>query len=155
MIIKIIKLVGKYRVGGFINEVKTSSNQKDVFENLKELPGIGNFLAYQIFIDFTYIPVFPFSENEFVVAGPGCEKGLKLIFGDFDGMNYDEALFWLRDNQDKIFSAFDYSPEEIFSDLNEDDRYLNVMSLENCMCEVSKYIRALRGTGRPRVKYKK
>jgi hypothetical protein len=27
------------------------------------------------------------------------------------------------------------------------------MSLENCFCELSKYIRAITGTGRPRKKY--
>ena len=99
----------------------------------------------------TYIKEFPFSENEFVVAGPGCKKGLDYIFKDYDGMTSEEALFWLRDNIDFVFS---WDPKALFSDLPEHDRCLNIMSLENCMCELAKYIRTIEGTGRPRVKYK-
>ena len=47
----------------------------------------------------------------------------------------------------------EYNPEKLFSDLPEYDREMNVMSIENCMCELSKYIKAVNGTGRPRNKY--
>ena len=42
----------------------------------------------------------------------------------------------------------------MFSDLPEGERTINVMSLENCFCEISKYLKAHYGTGRPRVKYR-
>lgn len=154
LVLKIIMLVEKYFKEGILEKIKSSQNQLAVFNCLKGLRGIGNFLAYQIFVDFTYIPEFPFSENEFVVSGPGCVKGLKLLFEDFDGLNYEEALFWLRDNQFSILSEFGYNPQVLFNDLPEKDRKFNVMSLENCMCELSKYVRAIKGEGRPRVLYK-
>ena len=47
----------------------------------------------------------------------------------------------------------EYDPYKLFSDLPIYDRCINVMSLENCMCELSKYIKAVKGTGRPRNKY--
>ena len=153
IVLKIIKLVDYYNKKGILSKIKNAKSQKEIYESLLEFKGLGKFLAYQIFVDFTYIEEFPFSENEFVVSGPGCEKGLKLIFEDFDGLNYEEALFWLRDNQNKIFKEFGYDPEILFKDLPEYDRFLNVMSLENCMCETSKYIRALTNTGRPRIRY--
>ena len=145
--INIIKLVDSYNKDGIIPRIRQCTTQQQIFDTLQSYDGIGQFLAYQIFVDFTYIQEFPFSENEFTIAGPGCKKGLELIFQDFDGLTYEEALFWLRDNQNKWFTP---SPK-FFSDLT--DRTLNVMSLENCMCEISKYLRALKGEGRPRIRY--
>lgn len=140
----------------FIDQITTAETQKDVFEVLKNQPGIGEFLAYQIFVDFTYIKDFPFSENEFTVAGPGCKKGLNFLFIDRDGMSYEECLFWLRNNWENINENVNVKvvPEELMIDLKHYDRIMNVMSLENCFCEFSKYYRAAHDLGRPRNKYK-
>jgi len=154
MIVKIILLVEKYKNQKIVEKIKQSKIQKEVFNELLSMPGIGTFLSYQIFVDFTYINEFPFSENEFVIAGPGCIRGLNLLFEYFDNLDYEEALFWLRDNQEDILSQFNYNPKELFSDLPMGDRILNIMSLENCMCEFSKYFRTLKGQGRPRIRYR-
>jgi hypothetical protein len=127
-----------------------AKDQQECFNIIQELRGFSTFLAYQIFVDLTYIDAFPFSENEFVVAGPGCRKGLDLLFENRDGMTYEECLFWLRDNIDSILK---WEPKKIFKDLPMEDRHMNVMSLENCFCELSKYVRTLEGTGRPKVRY--
>lgn len=145
-----------------VDRVLSAKTQDEVFNILKELRGFSDFLAYQVFVDLTYIEDFPFSENEFTVAGPGCKKGLDYIFLDRDGMTYEECIFWIRDNAEKLFkkckakglTELEWQPEILFSDLPILDRQLNVMSLENCFCEVSKYIRAVTNTGRPRNKYK-
>ena len=123
-------------------------------------------------MDLSYIKEFPFSENEFVVAGPGCKKGIDYIFTNKDGMTYEECLFWLRDminydpnslfrcdelrewEEENGYESREYNRFKLFNDLPEDDRIMNVMSIENCMCELSKYMRAVDGTGRPRNKYK-
>lgn len=151
LVLGAIKLVDKFKSEGMVDELKKAKKQSDIFKILKKKKGLGDFLAYQIFVDFTYIPSFPFSENEFVVAGPGCKKGLDLIFDDFDSMSYEEALFWIRNNQHNIFKEFGYNPNKLFSDLAENDRELNVMSLENIMCEFSKYYRILRDGGKTRL----
>lgn len=153
LVIKIILLVHLYNSKKISENIVKCKSQNQVYNLLLSLPGIGKFLAYQIFVDLTYTPFFLFSENEFVIAGPGCIKGLNYIFEDFSGMNYEESLFWLRDNQIKLFSPFKYNPDELFSDLAKYDRFLNIMSLENCMCEISKYIRCLKKEGRPRIRY--
>lgn len=139
-----------------VYKIDSQKTQDGVYNELKRHSGIGDFLAYQMFVDFTYIPEFMFSENEFTVAGPGCKRGLDYIFEDKDGMSYEECLFWLRDNQDELFNQVsngEWNPTELFSDIPKRDRYLNVMSLENCHCELSKYIKAITGTGRPRNNY--
>lgn len=150
-----------------VDRILECDNQKAVFETIKTVPGYADFMAYQVFVDLTYIPEFPFSENEFVVAGPGCKRGLDLIFENKDGMTYEECIFWLRDaiNSDpSIFNAPElikfndgipiYIPDKLFSDLPRYDHKMNVMSIENCMCELSKYVKAVNGTGRPRNRYR-
>lgn len=139
-----------------VEKLLSANDQKVAFEAIKEIQGFADFLAYQIFVDLTYIENFPFSENEFVVAGPGCRNGLNKLFDDYDGLTLEEALFWLADNIDEIFNKIHppFWAGRLFVDLPQEDRFFSVMCLENCMCELSKYIRTIEGTGRPRVKYK-
>lgn len=156
MPMRVIKFARQLWNSGLIDTIKKAKTQEDVFRAIKGCYGLGEFLAYQMFVDFTYIPEFPFSENEFTVSGPGCIKGLNEVFADFDGLTHDEALFWLRDNIDLEFQArgWNWNPDKLFDDLPVEDRYMNVMSLENCFCELSKYVRATNGTGRPKNKYR-
>lgn len=154
--VAVLKMIKSCYEDGFVDMVISAKDQQEVFDVLKSLPGIGDFLAYQMFVDLTYMDRFLFSENEFVVAGPGCRNGLKHLFKDPDGMTFEECLFWLRDNIDRLFVEVlgkDWNPKRIFWDLPLEDRYMNVMSLENCFCELSKYIRAKEGTGKPKSRY--
>ena len=148
----------KYLLGStMIDDIKAAKTQKDVFKTLSSCMGIGGFLGYQMFVDMTYIPEFPFSENEFTIAGPGCRWGLDYLFDDKDGMTYEECIFWVRDNLERLFHEVlgkEWDCKKIFWDLPEEDRCFNIMSLENCFCELSKYIRAKTETGRPRKKYR-
>lgn len=141
---------------GIVEDILNCNTQEEVYERLCGVSGFGHFLAYQIFVDFTYISEFKFSENEFSVAGPGAESGLDLIFKDRDGMTYDECMFWLRDNIEKIWGEnnLEYYPQQLFDHLPEYDRCYNVMMIENSLCELSKLSRAKHGTGRPRSTYK-
>ena len=142
---------------GVLTKIKYAITQADVVTALMSYDGLGSFLAYQMYVDFTYINDFPFSENEYTIAGPGCKSGLDMLFVDKDGMTHEECLFWLRDNLDEIFRDnvdYQWDPHKLFIDLPESDQCFNVMSLENIFCEFSKYIRAYEGTGRPRKTYK-
>ncbi len=151
----ILRYMSDLNKSTLIFDLLNCSSQKEVFEALCNMEGIGDFLAYQIFVDLTYIKDFPFSENEFTVAGPGCRKGIDYLFIDKDGMSYEECIFWIRNNwekfkQEEVF----FDPKEDMVDLKQCDRVMNVMSLENCFCEFSKYYRAIKGLGRPRNNYK-
>lgn len=122
-------------------DVFNAKTQKEACDLLTKIRGFGRFLSYQVFVDLTYCEEFPFSENEFTVSGPGCDDGLDKLFVDRDGMSYAECLFWLRDNQSTIFSIIDF--QKLMWDLPEEDRCLNVMSLENLHCELQKYLRGV------------
>lgn len=131
-------------------DICEAQSPQDVIDAFKRINGISDFLAYQLFVDLTYLPDFPWSENEFVVSGPGCELGLDYLFTNNGGLTYDELLFWLRDN---CPITREWCMEHM-TDLPEEERYMNVMSLENCMCELGKYMKTKTGVGRPRSRYK-
>lgn len=158
--IRVIKFINDL-IGGTVSlyEVYTAPTQYNCYEYLRSLPAMGDFIAYQVFVDLTYIEEFPYSENEFTIAGVGCKKGLDYLFKNKAELNYDELLFWLRDNiQTLCLLKFDLDLQKKlqvwFSDIPEEDRYLNLMCLENCMCELGKYMDIIKNQGRPRPKYK-
>lgn len=134
-----------------VEKLLSARNQQECFETIKSLRGFADFLAYQVFVDLTYIEEFPFSENEFTIAGPGCKRGLDYIFIDRDGMTYEECIFYLRRLLTEGYPSISIKLKSLFEPYG---RCVNVMSLENCMCELSKYIRAVEGTGRPKNKYR-
>lgn len=133
-----IKMLTHMYNNGLQNDIIHAKSPDDVCQLLMTYQGIGEFLSYQMFVDFTYIPEYRFSENHFTIAGPGCKLGLDHIFDDKDGMSYEECLFWMRDNWSS-FSSVD--PKELMTDLPMEDRVMNVMSLENLHCELGKYIK--------------
>lgn len=108
-----------------------------------DIEGLGPFLAYQIWVDFTYIEEYPFSENHFTIAGPGCRAGIDLMFKDKDGMTHEDCIFWVRDNQDAIFGPLGYNRKEFWSAEEPWDRHLNIMAGENMFCELQKYTRCV------------
>jgi len=123
-----------------------TSSPKAHFDLLLELPGIAGFLGYQIFVDFTYIDEYPFSENEFVISGPGCSRGLSVLFSDKKGLSDEELIFWIRDRQKDL----GFLTTVWYSDLPLEERFMSVMSIENQMCELSKVVKLVQGTGRAR-----
>jgi len=152
---RMIYLVKYLHEIGLHKELIEQPTQEHAYQKLLEVPGFSGFLAYQVFVDLTYIPEYKFSENEFTISGPGCNRGLDLLFDDRDGMNYEEALFWVRDNianeWEKRGLEFDF--DKLLDHLEPFDRCLNVMMCENSFCELQKIVSAKRGTGRPRNKY--
>lgn len=152
---RMIHMIRNLREHEIYKEILEAKNQEEAYDALLSVHGLAKFLAYQIWVDLTYIPEYPFSENEFVISGPGCDRGIDTLFIDKDGMNYEECLFWMRDNLERLWleNGLRYYPEELFDHLPEEDRYYNVMMLENSFCEHSKNSKARHGTGRPRNGY--
>ena len=130
-------------------------NNKDsefTYKSLLKLPGIGKFLSYQICVDLGYWDQKIFDENKYVVAGPGCINGLKRIFIDRKGMSYESCIKYLVDIQYEGFEKNGYKVQDFFKE--RDEPYLNLMSIENCLCEISKYLKIYYNEGRPRNKYR-
>lgn len=119
-----------------------SKRADEEIAKLKQIQGIGDFLAYQIWVDWTYIEGYPFSENWYTVAGPGCIQGLKILFPYWPkGATWEEGLVYLYLCQNALFQL----PPETFKERKPEDQKLNLMALENIMCEFSKYMRLSQG----------
>lgn len=128
----------------FFHSLLEFNSPLSVYEELRDkVEGLGPFLAYQVWVDFTYNPDYPFSENHFTIAGPGCRAGIDLLFLDKDGMTHEECIFWLRDNQDQVYGQYGYVREQFWSAEAPEDQCMNVMQLENMFCELSKYTRCV------------
>lgn len=152
----VLYFVLRLRKDGFLDRLEQCKTQRQAYRVIKAYDGIGVFLAYQLFVDLTYIEEFPFSENDFVMAGPGCISGLMLLFDDAKRLSAESQLFWLRDNIDGLFRGLlgkDWDPKRMFWDVPEEDRKLSIQDLENCLCEYSKYMQLKTGIGKPRKRY--
>ena len=157
MVLRMIKFV-YYNQEEILSLVSRSATQKDVYDNLRKFDGIGKFLSYQIFIDLTYIKEFPFTEHNFVVSGPGCDRGIDWILKDKDGMTNEECLFWYTLNQHKIAKKYgeEWDLDEIFHFLPKEKRLYTLMDMENSgACEIDKRCRTLFSGKRPKQKYNK
>lgn len=107
----------------------------DLFKSLRELPLIGNFMAYQIAIDMNYSPVFNFSENDFTIAGPGAERGIRKCFIDTEGKDSAYVIQYMVENQEKEFQRLGIQFKTLFG------RPMHAIDCQGWFCETDKYSR--------------
>jgi len=140
------------KLPSLIKAISYNPTSQKTFEEIIKLEGIGRFLGYQICVDIGYYDKKIYDESSHVVCGPGCINGLNRLFNKpLSGKEYDEAIIFLEKIQYDEFKKISIDQEKLFSDRK--NKYLNLMALENCLCEFSKYMKALKGEGRPRNKY--
>jgi hypothetical protein len=109
-----------------------------LFNKLLELSYVGNFLAMQFTIDLNYSDVFNFDENEFIVPGPGSLRGIDRCFeGQKKTQDYVEIIKWTRENLDSLLEEKGYNVRFL------PNRKPTLIDIQNCYCEVSKYLRAV------------
>ncbi len=105
------------------------------FEILKGLPGLGNFLAYQLLIDINYSEIIDFLESDFVVPGPGAKGGISKCFLDKGGLNNSEIIKFVTDRQELEFERLGLTFQTLWG------RPLQLIDCQNLFCEVDKYAR--------------
>ena len=133
------------------SKILTEKNSEYTFNEIMNFPGIGKFLSYQICVDLGYWNTEIFNEDEFVIAGPGCINGLNKLFIDKKKLSYEECISYLVKKQYEGFKSNNIDINYFFKDREEP--YLNLMSMENCLCEISKYLKIYYNEGRARNKY--
>lgn len=112
-----------------------SRSLKQLFFNLKSLPLIGDFMAYQLAIDFSYSEVFNFNENNFTVAGPGALRGINKCFINIKNIGSAYVINYMVDNQDREFKRLGIEFKDLWG------RKLHAIDCQNLFCEVDKYTR--------------
>lgn len=128
-----------------------ASSMDEAFEVLRGYPAIGDFLAYQFLIDINYSTALEFSENDFVMPGPGARDGIRKCFGpDSTGIE-SEIIRYMADSQDEHFARLGLQ----FNGLR--GRPLQLIDCQNLFCEVDKYARVAHPevagiSGRSRIK---
>jgi hypothetical protein len=130
--------------------VKNSTSLKDIWTFLKNLNGLGPFLAYEIAVDISYAPWNPLHENEWVNPGPGCQIGVNIIFPNTKPKDCTQKLFDLRDMQRAEFARLGLPWEKIAYK----GRWLTLRNIEHDCCEFQKYVKAFNNTGRPRNRFR-
>lgn len=137
--------------GRFADRVRSTASLEELFLLLRSVPGLGDFLAYQLAIDICYSTIVDHDEDEFVVAGPGALDGLSKVFPGMDLRKAAEVIRVLTEDQERWFGEFGFRFSGLFG------RRLHLIDVQNLFCEISKYARVAhpeyRGVaGRTRIK---
>ncbi len=118
-----------------VDKLQACQSLLEMYETILAQPYMGKFLAYQYAIDLCYSTHFNYDENDFVMAGPGAERGLRKIFADLAPTDYANALRWLVDTQEAEQRRLGMEPITLFG------RKLHLIDVQNVCCEVDKYTR--------------
>ncbi|HUD21071.1 MAG TPA: nucleotide kinase domain-containing protein [Candidatus Saccharimonadales bacterium] len=116
-------------------ELLASKSLKQLFERLRQLPLIGDFMAYQLAIDLNYSPLFNFDENDFTIAGPGARRGIEKCFWDSDGKSSEYIIKYMVENQDREFQRLGLNFQNLFG------RPMKAIDCQGWFCETDKYTR--------------
>jgi hypothetical protein len=106
-----------------------------LFRQLKSLPLIGNFMAYQIAIDMNYSTVFDFDEDDFTVAGPGALRGIAKCFEATGTASPADIIRYMVQHQDEEFDRLGLNFQSLGG------RKLHAIDCQGLFCEVDKYCR--------------
>lgn len=107
----------------------------DGYKLLLSVPSIGPFLAYQFVTDLNYSTLTNFSEDEFVVAGPGAIDGINKCFLDIEDVDPSDIIKYMRDRQAGYFTELGIDFLSLWG------RPLQLIDCQNLFCEISKYSR--------------
>ncbi|GCD40400.1 nucleotide kinase domain-containing protein [Streptomyces paromomycinus] len=146
-----LRLLEMMMTTGAPERVQQAPRLQDAFEVLLGYPALGPFLAYQYLIDLNYAAAMPFSEMDFVVAGPGARDGIRKCFGPAAHGIEAEVIRYMADTQDGHFARLGLA----FPGLR--GRPLQLIDCQNLFCEVDKYARVAHPqiagiSGRSRIK---
>lgn len=144
----------------FYTEVETATELKQVYEVIRDLPGFGNFLSYQVLVDLLYPlqvcngdSLLPFTHDDWASAGPGAQRGLKTLLRDPKKHTYLEVMRWLRQYQteefDRLNLDFPYLQDNIGQRIE-----LSLADIQNCLCEFYKYHKIINDDGRARRRFR-
>jgi alpha-glutamyl/putrescinyl thymine pyrophosphorylase clade 1 len=123
------------------------------FENLRQYPSLGDFLAFQMAIDLNYSTILNHNESEFVMAGPGACDGIAKCFANTRSLAPDDIIRLVADRQEYEFARLGLEFQSLFG------RPMQLIDCQNLFCEISKYARVAHPdvpgiSGRTRIKQK-
>lgn len=130
-----LRLLERMMLQGLAGQVESAQSLRSIYQRLVSYPGVGPFLAFQYAIDLNYLDLISFSENDFVVAGPGAKDGIRKCFGREAAGIEDEVIRYMTDTQEEHFARLELHFPGLFG------RRLHLIDAQNLFCEVDKYAR--------------
>ena len=116
-------------------KVLNAKSLEEIYLIMKRYPSFAKFLAFQFAIDINYSELIDFSENDFVVAGPGALDGISKCFENYKDFSPEYIIKYMDEQQDNEFKKYDLDFKSLFG------RKLHLIDCQNLFCEVSKYTR--------------
>lgn len=125
-----------------------NTHYQQVHAALRAIPNFGSFMAGQIAGDWTYTPLLENAPDlkTWAPMGPGSVRGFNRIMQNPGKLSKrpPEAL-WLE-KLSKWRAA-------IIKRMGSEYEDLTALDVQNCLCEVDKFLRVKNGEGRPRARY--
>lgn len=124
----------------------TTSSLRQTVDGLMKYRNIGSFMAGQIGVDLRWGLTGTWKDRTtWAPIGPGSSKGMNLLHGR-------PILFKLKQHQfDRELAALTAVGRKALPGSCTDR--LEAIDWQNCLCEYSKYVRTLNGTGTPKLGY--
>jgi hypothetical protein len=137
----------------FIDDLIACKTMRAAYQRILEIESLGKFLAYQFVTDLNYSDYFQFSEQEFVVPGPGALDGIRKCFTDLGDFTETDIIHFMMENQEQEFKQLECPFQNLWG------RDLQLIDCQNLFCEVDKYARVAHPdimgiSGRVRIKQK-
>lgn len=120
---------------GLLDKVISTSSLEALYKLLLSYPSFGKFLAFQYSIDINYSTLTDFSENDFVVAGPGALDGISKCFKNYNEYSAEYIIQYVTEHQNDEFQKYDLEFKNLWG------RDLHLIDCQNLFCEISKYTR--------------
>ena len=156
------------RINELIDKCKKTNNAKTLFKYLTTFNNIGDFMAFQLFMDLTYIDKFTdrsfmkVTEDSATTIGPGSGLGLRLIYPSAQTQSEQLAkLAVLRDESKQWFEEhreYGNFPYLHFDKTNKrfyvsDDWNITLSEIEQWLCEYAKYWKMKNRVGKQRQRF--
>lgn len=130
-----LRLLRAMMLDGAPDKVRSADSLSEVFNTIRSYPSFGNFLAFQLAIDLNYSEILDFSENEFVVAGPGARAGIRKCFSNVQDTTPEQVIQTVASIAKDEFKRLGLTFKTLWG------RELQLVDYQNLFCELDKYTR--------------
>ena len=127
-----------------LEKILQATSEQEVIDLLKTLPGIASFIAYQMFLDMCYIPEFPFSDENFVIASTRVKFSIRALFTYSDGLSYESCIKYLKNHISELDPDFTNNLKEIMVDLPVDKRYMTLTMMQSALYGFADYLKIIK-----------
>jgi len=127
------------------DRITNARSAEGAFNAIRSAYGFGVFLSYQVLVDLLYPiesnggrAILPFSHDDWAIAGPGAQRGIRLLLKQNHAANDLQVMRWLRNNQRSEFARLKLGFSYLV-DTEGNEIEISLSNIENCLCEFSKY----------------